>query len=242
MFTDAQTASLIHGKLIDPSGAAVSAAPIQLQTNAGVRVAETTSYATGSFDFMAVKAGPYTLKVPAYNGFAPMSVPICIPLHGPALAITLSPDRVVQTVSVDSGQLLSTDPTANKDTIAYKADELRSVPVFDQDFVGALTPFLDPGSISSGGVSIVVDGVEMKSSTVTPSAIAEVRVNNDPYTAEFSRPGRGRIEIMTKPGSSKFHGNTTSLRATPRSTPTTSLHRPNRRSSVASLKATSPVR
>jgi hypothetical protein len=205
LYANAQAASSVHGKLIDPSGSAVSGAPIQLQTNTGVSIAETTSSATGAFDFIDLKAGSFILKVPSFNGFAAMSVPIRIP-HGPALAITLSPDRVVQTVSVDTSQSLSTDPTTNKDTVAYKADELRSVPVFDQDLVGALTPFLDPGSISSGGVSIVVDGVEMKSSTVSPSAIAEVRVNNDPYTAEFSRPGRGRIEIMTKPGSPKFHG------------------------------------
>ena len=202
----AQTTFLIQGRLIDPSGAAVSSSPIELQTNAGVTVAATTSSATGAFDFTARRAGNYTLKVPANSGFAATSAPIRVPLHGPALVITLSLDRVVQTVSVDTGQALSVDPSTNKDTVAYQADELRSVPVFDQDFIGALTPFLDPGSISSGGVSIVVDGVEMKSSTVSPSAIAEVRVNNDPYTAEFSRPGRGRVEIMTKPGSPKFHG------------------------------------
>jgi hypothetical protein len=36
MDVDAQAAFLVHGKLIDPSGAAVSTAPIQPQTNAGV--------------------------------------------------------------------------------------------------------------------------------------------------------------------------------------------------------------
>jgi hypothetical protein len=46
----------------------------------------------------------------------------------------------------------------------------------------------------------------MKSAGVSASAIQEVRVNNDPYSAEFNRPGRGRIEIITKPGSPVFHG------------------------------------
>jgi hypothetical protein len=69
-------AFLVHGKLIDPSGATMSTAPIQLQTNAGVLVAETTSSITGVSDFVAVKAGAHTLKVPAYNGFEAMAVPI----------------------------------------------------------------------------------------------------------------------------------------------------------------------
>jgi|ERR1700678_2675947 hypothetical protein len=55
------------------------------------------------------------------------------------------------------------------DTIACEADELWYVAVFNPDFIGALTPFLDPGSISSGEVSIVVDGAEMKAPTVSPA-------------------------------------------------------------------------
>src|SRR5262249_16642781 len=33
-----------------------------------------------------------------------------------------------------------------------------------------------------------------------------VRINQNPYSAEFARPGRGRIEIITKSGSSEYHG------------------------------------
>ena len=54
----------------------MSNAPIQLQTNADVLVAETTSSITGVSDFVAVKAGAHTLKVSAYNGFEAMAVPI----------------------------------------------------------------------------------------------------------------------------------------------------------------------
>ena len=108
-------------------------------------------------------------------------------------------------VAVDPVQL-STDSSSNQDTVAVGSDQLRNLPVFDQDFVAALTPFLDPGSGSSGGATIIVDGVEMKASTVSPSAIEEVRINNDPYSTEFRSAGRGRIEILTKPGTPVFHG------------------------------------
>jgi hypothetical protein len=94
---------------------------------------------------------------------------------------------------------LSTDSSANRDTATTTGAELRKLPVFDHDYIAALTPFLDASAGSLGGVTIIVDGVEMKSAGVSASAIQEVRVNNDPYSAEFTRPGRGRIEITTKP-------------------------------------------
>ena len=34
----------------------------------------------------------------------------------------------------------------------------------------------------------------------------QIRINQDPYSAEYSRPGRGRIEILTKPGTQEYHG------------------------------------
>src|SRR5262249_45282260 len=81
-----------------------------------------------------------------------------------------------------------------------------NLPVFDQDYIGTMSRFLDAGSIATGGVTLVVDGVEASRASVSASAIQEVKINNDPYSAEYPRPGRSRIEIITKPGSSAFHG------------------------------------
>jgi outer membrane receptor protein involved in Fe transport len=41
---------------------------------------------------------------------------------------------------------------------------------------------------------------------VSASAVQQIKINQDPYSAEYARPGRGRIEILTKPGSAAFHG------------------------------------
>ncbi len=38
------------------------------------------------------------------------------------------------------------------------------------------------------------------------SAIREIRINQNPFSAEFDRIGYGRIEILTKPGTDKLHG------------------------------------
>src|SRR5882724_682427 len=38
------------------------------------------------------------------------------------------------------------------------------------------------------------------------SSIREVRVNQNPFSAQYDRLGYGRIEIFTKPGTENFHG------------------------------------
>ena len=63
-----------------------------------------------------------------------------------------------------------------------------------------------PGALGTGGPTIVVNGMEVSSLNVTASAVQQIRINQDPYGAEYSRPGRGRIEILTKPGSQEYEG------------------------------------
>src|SRR5262249_51482520 len=80
------------------------------------------------------------------------------------------------------------------------------LPIFDQDYVGTLSRFLDAGSVATSGATLIVDGIEATRAGVSASAIQEVKINQDPYSAEYPRPGRGRIEIITKPKSAEFHG------------------------------------
>src|SRR5207245_5712808 len=41
---------------------------------------------------------------------------------------------------------------------------------------------------------------------VSPPAIQQVNINQNPYSAEYFRPGRRRIEVVTKQGSPEYHG------------------------------------
>ncbi|MBB5343848.1 TonB-dependent receptor [Tunturibacter empetritectus] len=203
----AQTLLSVRGSILDPTGAAIPGAAVQLETTSGTLAAQSTSDDRGNFTLSNLSPGTYSLSVPAYSGFAPHAAPLHITTSISNVKITLFTQSVNQEVNVgDTDQSLSTDPSANKDTVAVSGDDLRKLPVFDQDIVATLTPFLDSSAGSSGGTTIIVDGVEMKSVGVSASAIQEVRINNDPYSAEFTRPGRGRIEITTKPGSPTFHG------------------------------------
>ena len=196
----------VGGVVKDSTGSAVADAPVELDTTGGVAIAQGKTDKNGSFALSAIPPGDYLFVAKATNGFAAQTLPLKVDAALMPLRVTLVPEAVTQSIDVSGEQQLSNDAASNKDTISVGGKELEKLPVFDQDYIAALMPFLDDGSSGSGGVSLIVDGVEMKRAGVSASAIQEVKVNNDPYTAESNRPGRGRIEIMTKPGSPEFHG------------------------------------
>ncbi|WP_433968649.1 carboxypeptidase regulatory-like domain-containing protein [Tunturiibacter gelidiferens] len=196
----------VRGSILDPTGASIPGATVRLETTVGALAAQSESDARGNFTLNNLTPGNYSLIVPTYSGFAAYTAPLRLTTSIANVKITLFTQSVHQEVNVDdTDQTLSTDSSANRDTVSVSGDDLRKIPVFDQDIVATLTPFLDSSAGSSGGTTIIVDGVEMKSVGVSASAIQEVRINNDPYSAEFTRPGRARIEITTKPGSPIFH-------------------------------------
>ena len=202
----AQNSTSVRGSVVDPTGATVPGATVRLESPNGGLVSQTTVDAAGNFLLTNLSAGTFSLAVPAFSGFASHTQSLRLTSGVTTVKITLDPESINQQINVGAEQSLSTDSSANRDTVSVTGSELKKLPVFDQDYIATLTPFLDAAAGSSGPVTLIVDGVEMKSVGVSASAIQEVRINNDPYSAEFNRPGRGRIEIITKPGSPNFHG------------------------------------
>ncbi|WP_047488784.1 carboxypeptidase regulatory-like domain-containing protein [Terriglobus sp. TAA 43] len=197
--------SNVTGHVSDPSGASVAGAKIVV-TSGGKQQAG-ISDASGNFQVQHVASGSYRVHVDAINGFTAYDRTFTvgrIPVH---LLITLRIDSVAQEIVVaPEPDAVSLDNGNNRDQISADAALLQSVPVFDQNFVAALTPFLDQNTVGTGGVTIMVDGVERKTTGVSASAISEVRINSDPYSVETRQPGRGRIDIITKPGTPRIHG------------------------------------
>jgi hypothetical protein len=196
----------LSGRVTDPDGAVVPAVKVAL-LKSGHQVFTTLSDTAGAFHLTSVHAGGYSLHIEAASGFAVYDRAIRvgnIPLN---IQIQLKLDSVAQDVVVaPEPEAISLDESSNRDQIKANANMLEKVPVFDQDYIAALTPFLDQTSVGTGGVVIVVDGVERKGTGVSASAIAEVRINSDPYNVELRQPGRGRIDIITKPGTARIHG------------------------------------
>lgn len=201
--------SSVSGTVIDPDGAAVSGVNVLLfAPDAKTPTAQSPADALGRFHFPPVAAGDYQLEVSAAPGFKLYRMPVHLsPGVRASLQIHLALAQVVQDVTVASEPgAVSLDADSNRDQVSADANMLEKVPVFDQNYIAALTPFLDQTGVATSGVSVIVDGIEMKGTGVSASAIAEAHINKDPYSAESNRPGKGRIEIITKPGTSQLHG------------------------------------
>jgi hypothetical protein len=127
----------------------------------------------------------------------------------PAFRVVLPILVQTESVTVATGEnvpLVSTDSQSNQNTNSIDRNALDRIPVFDQDYITAMSRFLDDNATGTNGVTLVVNGIEANGPGVTPSAVQEVRINNNPYSARFSRPGRARLEIITKSGSRDYHG------------------------------------
>jgi hypothetical protein len=214
-----QPKPVLHGLVSDSTGAIIPGARINLLDASGAVAATTTSGADGSFLVTAPRPGTYAL-VATLAGFKTVSMPVtisapgntpasataaqalAIPLHV-VLAVAATSTNVV--VSADSNQdLTSTDE--NRDTSVMTANDLKALPIFDNDFVSAMGAFLDSDVSATGGTGLLVDGVEANRVTVSASAVQEVRINQDPYSARYYYPGRGQIEIITKSTADRYHG------------------------------------
>ena len=55
--------------------------------------------------------------------------------------------------------------------------------------MATLSRFLDAGSLGGGGRRIVVNGMEVSALRVSSSAIQQIKINQDPYSAEYVAAG-----------------------------------------------------
>jgi Carboxypeptidase regulatory-like domain len=197
----------ISGVAIDGTGAVLPSATVDLTTSAHVPVRTTTTDADGAFRFEGLRQGRYDVRV-SFEGFQPTTVRVTVGSRPVApLRIMLPLANVEQeiTVSNQESEVVARAAT-NSDAVTVDQNLLESLPVFDQDLVATVSRFLDAGSLGNGGVTVVVNGMEVSALRVSASAVQQIKINQDPYSAEYARPGRGRIEILTKPGSASYHG------------------------------------
>ena len=76
-------------------------------------------------------------------------------------------------ITVSSGNTeVGTSSNSNVDAITIDQNMLEALPMFDNDFVATMSQFLDAGSIGNGGVTIVVNGMEVSALNVSASAMA----------------------------------------------------------------------
>jgi len=195
----------VSGVVLDPSRASIAGATVILRTE-GRSPETTTANEKGDFHFSRVSSGVYQIEA-LKNGFKSTITQLRIEARSPShLEIVLPIADVHEEIAVgDKANQVNTNPESNLDVIKLDKAELKNLPVFGNDVIGSLANLLDASSIGAGGASVLVDGLET-TKKVRAATIKEVRINQNPYSAEFARPGRGRIEVITKPGEPEFHG------------------------------------
>ncbi len=195
--------STIKGRVSDPSGAVVPGAVVTLQKT-GSRDARQTTNEEGVYEFKNVQPGAYTIRVqkPGFSVYAAEGIPV----SGPSsfdVRLTLATDA--QTLKVEDEQnAVTTDAQQNAGALVLREAELKSLSDDPDQLAQELQALAGPGAGPNGG-QIFIDG--FTGGRMPPkSSIREIRINQNPYSAEFDRIGFGRIEILTKPGTDKFRG------------------------------------
>ena len=211
----------VHGVVADPTGAIVPNAEVDLLDPTGVVAGTIHSDGEGNFQLVAPHSGSFTLVV-SEPGFETVRTPVMI---GSPAAVTsgvaaspamplLAPVHIVLPIAAvasmvrvngDSSEDL-TAPDTNHDSSVMTSSDLKALPIFDNDYASAMSTFLDSSASDTGGTGLMVDGVEANRATVSASAIKEIRINQDPYSAQYYWPGRGQMEIITKSTAEHYHG------------------------------------
>ncbi len=189
----------VRGEITDPSGALVPGARLALRSG-GKLIQHSKSGDYGDFLLAAVPAGKYSLRVEA-TGFRDEEREVVVKAGETlTLSIRLKIEVERQQVSIASEEQ-SSSPDRNLGAVILSGSELDALATNPHDLMRQLE--LMAGTDLPP--QFYVDG--FTASRLPPkSSIQEIRMNQDPYSAEYDTPGAERVEIITKPGSDKLHG------------------------------------
>jgi len=100
---------------------------------------------------------------------------------------------------------VSVDSDSNASATVIKDKDLDALSDDPDELQNQLSALAGPSAGPNGG-QIYIDG--FTGGTLPPkSSIREIRVNQNPFSAQYEKLGFGRVEILTKPGTDKFRGN-----------------------------------
>jgi hypothetical protein len=203
----AATTATIHGQIADPSGALIPGAQITVTTSAGVAVASATSDSTGAYVVNGLAAGAYLVKA-TFSGFAPANSPSFQLAAGETKRVDVSLAIVAEqqsvTVTDEEAPTVSVEASGNTSSVVLKDKDLDALSDDPDELSNELTALAGPSAGPNGG-EVYISG--FTGGHLPPkSAIREIRINQNPFSAEFDHLGYGRIEILTKPGTDQLHG------------------------------------
>jgi hypothetical protein len=196
----------LRGQVMDETGAVIPGATVTVEGPAGLTKTVTTGN-DGIYSFVGLPAGDYTVHVSAAQMV--LAEPAKVSLRGGGvqtvnLELKVAPTQQSITVEESPGITVSTDPSNNATAMVLKGTDLEALADDPDDLAADLQALAGPSAGTSGG-QIFVDG--FSGGELPPKeSIREIRTNQNPFSPEYDTLGLGRIEILTKPGTDKFHG------------------------------------
>jgi hypothetical protein len=196
------TQAKLAGTVSDPSGAVVPHAAIHAEPETAGSGQDAVSDASGRFA-LTLAPGSYTVTISA-PGFEPQTRTVEVAANGARLDAKLA--VAARTEQVDVTPDASTSAADNKSAVVFKGEELAALSNDDATFQQQLLAMAGgTGGSGEGSPQVYVDG--FNGGQIPPKdTIREVRINSNPFSAEYEDLGYGRIEVFTKPGSDKLHG------------------------------------
>ena len=193
----------LSGTVVDPTGAVIPGATVTIrppQSNAAPITA--TSDSSGNFAIPGLASGAWTVSASA-PGFQSVRIDRVVLQPGQTRSLTLTLVIQVQqqqvTVNADT---LDSSPDKNGDAVVIKGSDLDAL----SDDPDELTQQLEAiaGADPDAGTQFYIDG--FSGGRLPPkSAIREIRMNQNPYSAQYDQIGFGRVEIFTRPGADSWH-------------------------------------
>ncbi len=192
----------LRGTVTDPSGASIPGALVQLRGAGAERHTKTGD--TGQFAVPSLPPGKYHVRITA-RGFAAAQRKNLVLVRPMVLNAQLAIQSESQIVIVEDvlGRI-GTAPESNGSALTLGEPQIAALSDDPDELALQLQALAGPAPGPNGG-QMFIDG--FNAVNLPPkSAIREVRVNANPFSAEYDQPGFARIEIFTRPGSDSLHG------------------------------------
>lgn len=203
----AQSPATVHGVVTDESGALVPGATITI-SNATGTVKSGTAADDGTYSITGIPAGKYNVvaTAPGLQQQHPLPIDVTAAQNVTAnLQLQVAAEKQEVTVQENAGPQVSVDPSQNAGALVLRGEDLKALSDDPDDLQADLQALAGPSAGPSGG-QIYIDGFT-GGTLPSKDSIREVRINQNPFSPEYDKLGYGRIEILTKPGTDKLHGN-----------------------------------
>jgi len=232
----AQTSASLSGTVHDPQGGAVAGAKVSLKDTGGTTQLDTTTNSEGFYIFPVIQPGNYTVTIEASGFKKSVKSGIVVNASDKQSAgvIALEVGGIENTVEItaDAAQLQIKTESGEQGT-AINNQQIQNLAVNGRNYLDLLkltpgvvvtTSFATSGPGGFGNIDIngtrtgknnlTIDGttnVDTGSNGTQHIAlsldnIAEFKLLTSNFQAEYGRSGGGAIQIVTKSGTSEFHG------------------------------------